>query len=138
MKTVWIVSSQQWPRIYMVAELLERGFRTAVFENSEDFLAAFLAIYGRKPDVILLELTDLSITNELLAALEESRVPVIALGSETSLSREITKDFKWAGIIRRPYTIGTAVDMVEALLGGCPRTGIVAREVKDDPKYSRI
>jgi hypothetical protein len=64
-----------------------------------------------------LELCDLSFTRDELDALARACIPMIALGGAVELNEELVRNFKWATVIRRPFTIGNVADVIEEILG---------------------
>jgi hypothetical protein len=112
---VWIVDSQQWPRAYLRALLLERGFDGIGFMELDHALAALNAPHYPKPHVIMLELHAMAPTKEELDALIYLRIPMVALAGAVELSEEWIKKVQWAALIQRPVTIGQVADVIEKL-----------------------
>jgi hypothetical protein len=117
---VWIIDSQQWPRAYLRAELIERGFDAVGFEDLEQALAALYGPHCPTPRMIVLELRGLSLKPEDLDTLARFGILTIALGGAVELNGELIKAFKWAAVIQRPFTIGSVADKVEELVGRAP------------------
>ncbi len=111
--TVWVISEEQWPRACLRAELIVRGFDAVGFAGLADALAALSAPRATPPVVIALDLSDLLLTGEDLSALTRTGIPVVLLGGALDLSSEPVRTRVWAGILRRPFTIGQAADAVE-------------------------
>ena len=114
---IWIISNQQWPRAYLRAELIERGFDAIGFIELADALAAILRSEYERPRLIVLELRGLPLKSNELYALERLTIPTIALGGAVELAEKLVKEFKWAAVMPRPFTLGDVADMVENLLG---------------------
>ncbi len=110
---IWIVDSQQWPRAYLRAELIERGFEVTGFAELGEALAAFNDPEYVTPRLIVLELQRQSITKTDLEVLALFGIPAVALGGAAELSDERVKSFKWAALMQRPFTIGKVADVVE-------------------------
>jgi hypothetical protein len=110
---IWIIDNQQWPRAYLRAELIERGFEAVGFIELAHALAAFHHPYSAKPGLIVLELQGLSHKHDELDALAQIAIPIIALGGAVELNAEWVKQFKWAAVLQRPFTIGNVADVVE-------------------------
>lgn len=110
---VWIIDSEQWPRAYMRAELIERGFDAVGFSSLPDAVDALQNFRLVKPDLIVLELRDQSIHQEQLDALRNQKTPVIALAGATELKNEAVQNFPWARLLQRPFSIGQLADLVE-------------------------
>ena len=114
---IWIIDSQQWPRAYLRAELIERGFEAVGFIELAHALAALHHPYSAKPCLIVLELRGLSHKHDELDTLAHVAIPIIALGGAVELNAEWVKQFKWAAVLQRPFTIGNVADVVEELVG---------------------
>lgn len=113
---IWIVDSQQWPRAYLRAELIERGFEVTGFVELGEALVAFNDPEYVTPRLIVLELQGQSITKSDLETLSHFGIPAVALGGAAELSDERIKSFKWAALMQRPFTIGRVADVVEEWL----------------------
>ena len=109
---IWIIDSQQWPRACLRAELIERGFEAIGFIELADALAALLHPSYAQPRLIILELRDQSIGRDELNILAGLYVPIIALGGSVELNAEWVKQFHWAAVLQRPFTIGQVADLV--------------------------
>ena len=114
---IWIIDSQQWPRAYLRAELIERGFEAIGFMELTHALMAFHHPYYAKPCLIVLELRGLSHKHDELDALAQIAIPIIALGGAVELNAEWVKQFEWAAVLQHPFTIGNVADAVEGLIG---------------------
>ena len=113
---VWIVDSQQWPRANLRALLIDRGFDAIGFIEFHQALAAWNDPDQPKPGILVLELHDLSPTDEELKALARLPIPLIALGGAVELNQDWIKEVKWRALIRRPVTIGQVAETIEKLL----------------------
>jgi len=98
-KTIWIIDSEQWPRAFLRAELIERGFDAVGYLSVED---ALRNIRTRFPDAIVVELRD--VAREDIARLFEIGVPVIGIVSRPEPAW--LNEFKWGALLRRPISIG--------------------------------
>lgn len=114
---IWIIDSQQWPRAYLRAELIERGFEAVGFIELAHALAVLHHPYYAKPCLIVLEFRGLSHKHDELDALAQIVIPIIALGGAVELNAEWVKQFERAAVLRRPFTIGKIADAVEELVG---------------------
>jgi hypothetical protein len=112
---IWIIDSQQWPRAYLRAESIERGFEAIGFIELADALAVLLHPAYAQPHLIILELRDQSIGRDELNILAGLPVPIIALGGAVELNAEWVKQFHWAAVLQRPFTIGQIADLVATL-----------------------
>ncbi|MCF6158980.1 MAG: hypothetical protein E3K32_10525 [wastewater metagenome] len=68
--------------------------------------------------MIVLELCDLILVRHELEAMVRIGVPIILLGGVTELNQKLIRDFQWAAILQRPFTIGAVADAVEKLIRG--------------------
>ena len=110
---IWIIDSQQWPRAYLRAELIKRGFEVIGFVELGEAMAAPCDSEYVKPRLIVLELQGQSIAETDLKVLARFGIPAVALGGATELSDEMIKSFKWAALMQRPFSIGEVADVVE-------------------------
>ena len=113
---VWIVDREHWPRAYLRAELIERGFDAVGFENIVGVLTALHLRLYETPQAILIELRDLPVEREGICALIGFGVPTIALGGAVELNRQFVRETAWEAVMQRPFTIGMAADMAEKVL----------------------
>ena len=113
---VWIIDSQQWPRANLRALLIDRGFDAIGFIDLHQALAALNEPDYPKPRVIVVELHDLSPTEEELETLAHLPIPVIALAGAVEMNQEWIKKVKWAAMIQRPVSIGQVADAIEKLM----------------------
>ncbi len=112
---VWIVSSQQWPRALLRAELIEGDYDAIGFRSFEEALIALARATREPPKAVILDLTDQQVTRSQLSALSEARIPTILLGGAPDLQDPQLSEFSWAGILRRPYMIREVVALVERI-----------------------
>lgn len=109
---IWIIDNEHWPRAYLRAELIERGYQAISFSDLSRALAE-LDCLAPRPDAVILELRDQEITSEALGTLARAKVPVIGIGGTVELDNSAIADFPWADLLRRPVSIGAVVDAVE-------------------------
>jgi hypothetical protein len=114
---IWIIDRQQWLRAYLRAEFIERGFEAIGFAKISEVITALNDPNYLKPRLIILELCDLSFTRDEFDALARAGIPMIALGGAVELNEELVRNFKWAKVMRRPFTIGNVADVIEEILG---------------------
>jgi len=122
-KIIWIIDNEQWPRAYLRAELLERGYTPISFERLFGALSELSRTITDKPQIIVLELRGQKITSHILELLAGANVPIIAIGGMLELNNPMIKDFKWADLLRRPVTIGMIADAVEKIVHQTPKVG---------------
>ena len=110
---VWIIDSQQWPRAYLRAELIARGFDAIGFEEVSHALAARRHAGYATPHIIVLELCGLSPKGSELSALAQTGIPIIVLGGAVELSQSWIEEIQSEATLQRPFTIGDVADLVE-------------------------
>lgn len=116
-KCVWIIDRQHWPRALLRGELLESGLDAVGFVSIEDALADLDLDAAPRPDMIVLELKGLGDDrDENLARLAGTGLPVILLGGAVELNKDAIRYGKWAGVLKRPFTLGQIVQLVKELL----------------------
>jgi hypothetical protein len=109
---IWIISIQHWPRVYLRAELIERGFDAVGFQDLEQALTVLYHPYYVKPQMIVLDLFQLGARQHEISALMRFAVPTMVLGGAVELNEERVKKSDWLAVIQRPVTIGGIADMV--------------------------
>ncbi len=114
---IWIVDRQQWPRAYLRALLIDRGFDTIGFIELGQAIAALRDPHYARPQLIVLELHDLSPTEDELEVLAHTSIPMMGLAGAMEMNEGWIKRMKWAAISERPVTIGKIADVIEGLLG---------------------
>ncbi len=110
---IWIIDSQQWPRAYLRGLLIERGLDAIGFIDLHQALAALNEPDYAKPRILVVELHDLSPTEEELETLACLSMPMVALAGALELNQEWIKRVKWAALIKRPISIGQVADAIE-------------------------
>ena len=118
---IWIIDSEHWPRAYLRAELIERGYEAISFSAFSQALADLKRVAPR-PEAIVLELRDQEITSEALDTLARAKVPVIGIGGSVEMNNSAIADFSWAELLRRPVSIGAVADAVERTIAKGKRT----------------
>lgn len=113
---IWIIDNEQWPRVYLRAELLVRGYDPISFERLSHALPELIRVGGKKPQIIVLELRGQRITRRALEVMAEANVPVIGIGGRLELNNPIIKDFKWTDLLPRPITIGRIAEAIEKIV----------------------
>jgi methyl coenzyme M reductase subunit C len=120
---IWIIDNEQWPRAYLRAELLERGYVPISFEKLSVALSELRRAITDKPQIIVLELRGQKITTHALELMAGVKVPMIAIGGMLELNNPMIKDFKWAELLRRPVTIGMIANAVEKIVHQTHKAG---------------
>jgi DNA-binding response OmpR family regulator len=113
---VWVIDSQQWPRAYLRAELDEHGFETVGYAQLSEAVAD-LRLRAPRPEAIVVELHDQYLEAILLEGLTGSGIPVVLLTGSMERDEGTTKGYGWAAVMKRPFTIGAVVEMVQEITG---------------------
>ena len=113
---IWIINSQQWPRAYLRAELIERGLEAAGYTDLASAVAALRHPLTGKPEVIVLELRDQAIETRLLDEIMLAGIPVILLVGAFEANEDVVKKYDWAGVMKRPISIGAIADKVQEVI----------------------
>ena len=114
---VWIVDADHWPRAYLRAELLERGYDAEGFATLTDLLVR-LALAPGRPALVVIDLQAQMANDRQLTHLLGAAFPVLAIGGATEWEDARLRTRGWARFLRRPLTIGEVADEVERLLAG--------------------
>jgi FixJ family two-component response regulator len=114
---VWIVDSDHWPRAYLRAELIERGYDAEGFVTVTELLVR-LALASARPALVVIDLQGQRWNDRQLERLLGDDFPVIAIGGATEWEDERLRTRRWARFLRRPLTIGAVADEVERHLAG--------------------
>jgi DNA-binding response OmpR family regulator len=113
-RRVWVVSEDQWPRAYLRAELIERGYDAVGFVALKDAVVRLMLARSQRPDLLVVDLPAVELDDELRATLFREGVPVLVITSADAT------DGGEAGpvieTLRRPITIGAIADTVQRLL----------------------
>jgi len=102
---IWIIDTEQWPRAYLRAELIERGYDAVGYLTVDD---AAGTIATRFPDAAVLELRGVS--RREVELLFKAGVPVIGIVSHPP--PEWLAEFPWAALLHRPLSIGEIVEKI--------------------------
>jgi AmiR/NasT family two-component response regulator len=112
---VWIIDNNHWERANIRAVLIERGFEVEGFVS---IFHAVLTLYRQiiqKPDVIVLEAKNLPHRSGEIEDLARLGAPIILLVGVYE-NRELADKYKWAEILRRPFTIGQVARAVDGVM----------------------
>ncbi|HLK90485.1 MAG TPA: hypothetical protein VKZ18_11355 [Polyangia bacterium] len=115
--SVWIIDSEHWPRAYLRAELIERGHDAVGFAALAEALVR-LALRGRRPELVVVDLDGEGIDPRALDILFRAGLRVVGIGGAAAWETEARRvpSHPWAGLLRRPLTIGDVADAVERQL----------------------
>jgi DNA-binding NarL/FixJ family response regulator len=112
---VWIVDADHWPRAYLRAELIERGYDAEGFVTLTELLVR-LALAPARPALVVMDLQGQGANDRQLTRLLGAGFPVLAIGVATEWEDERLRTRRWARFLRRPLTIGAVADEVDRLL----------------------
>lgn len=115
---VWIIDADHWPRAYLRAELIERGYDAVGFETAGDALATLALRPERRPRLAAIDLHGQSLDPRRLAPLLRAGFPVLAIGGIREWGAESVRALPWAATLRRPLRIGAVADEIGRLLPG--------------------
>jgi len=117
-RPVWILDSDHWPRAYLRAELIERGYDAEGFVTLSELLIR-LTLAPARPALVVIDLRgqrSQASSDRQLTHLLGAGFPVLAIGGATELESERLGARPWARFLRRPLTIGEVADEVDRLL----------------------
>jgi hypothetical protein len=113
---VWIVGADHWPRAYLRAELIERGYDAVGFVTVGDAVATLALRPERRPRLAAIDLQGQALDPKQLAPLLRGGFPVLALGGIGEWGTESVRHLPWASLLRRPVSIGAVADEIGRLL----------------------
>jgi len=113
---LWVIDSEQWPRAYLRAELIERGYDAYGFMTVSDALDSLSRRAWATPEAIILELREQHLTNELVEALRNLRIQTVVLGGASELIDPLIKNQKWEVVLKRPVSLGKIADIVQQIV----------------------
>jgi hypothetical protein len=115
---VFVVGADHWPRAYLRAELIERGWDAVGFVALRDCLSRLIAAPLPRPRAIVVDLAGEDADDRLLAAVFRKGIPMIAVAGAEQASSSRLRRLPWAVFLRRPVTIGAIADVVAQVPGG--------------------
>jgi DNA-binding NtrC family response regulator len=118
---VWVIDSDQWPRACLRAELIENGDDAYGFITISDALESLSQSTSLKPELIVLELRGQNLTSELLEALRNLQVPIVALGGNVELNDPLVQQQQWHAVLKRPVSLGNIAEVVQKILSNATR-----------------
>jgi len=110
---IWIVNADHWPRAYLRAELIERGYDAIGFETVNDALARLAAPGAARPALLILDLHGQVLSEGERRALARRAVPILSVVDAALSADELPAPL--AGTLHRPLTIGAIADAVANL-----------------------
>jgi len=108
------VNADHWPRAYLRAELIERGYDATGFETLKDALIRLLIARSQRPALLVIDLHGQAIDDKLATALLRERLPVIAVADATSPPS--APPGVLVDLLRRPVTIGAVADTIDRFM----------------------
>jgi len=115
---IWIVNADHWPRAYLRAELIERGYDAIGFETLRDALMRLALGRGAPPALLILDLQGQVLTDADRRVLSRRDVAILAVADAAPAADEASAPF--AATLHRPLTIGAIADAVDRLVGRAP------------------
>jgi len=113
---LWIVDIEQWPRVCLRAELIERGYDPYGYITIADALNSLDRGMSPKPEALVLEVRGQNLTHEIIETIGSLGMPTILLGGNPELNDPLITRHQWNVVLRRPFSIGTVADTVEKLV----------------------
>lgn len=113
---VWIIDNNHWERADLRALLIERGYAADGFVDIFHAVASFYRETAEKPALIVLEIRNLAYGPQDLEELARLKVPVVLLTGVFEKDGELPVKYKWAAVLRRPFTFGQVADAVDGLV----------------------
>jgi hypothetical protein len=119
--SIWIVNADHWPRAYLRAELIERGYDATGFETLRDAAlrlalsrshAPALLIIDMDMDMDMLDLHDLAADRESRTLFIRCGVPLLVIAPAAG-RREDEDSAPLVEVLRRPVAIGDVADAVD-------------------------
>ncbi len=117
---VWIVNADHWPRAYLRAELIERGYDAIGFETLKDALARLALRRAPRPALLILDVGGQVVDDRQRTALANARVPILTVTGADAARAADAPPAPLAGTLRRPLTIGAIADAVDRVTRRAP------------------
>lgn len=114
-RRVWIVSADQWPRAYLRAELIERGYDAVGFVTMKDAVVRLMLVRSGRPALIVVDLSAQDLNEKVRATLFREGAPLLVIAGAGY--REEANLGPVVATVRRPLTIGAIADEVDRLMG---------------------
>ena len=112
------MSADQWPRAYLRAELIERGYDAVGFVTMKDALLRLMLARTRRPALLVADLHGQEVNEKMGATLFREHVPLLIVTDAGH--REDERLGPVIGTLRRPLTIGAIAETVDRLMGRAP------------------
>lgn len=109
------MSADQWPRAYLRAELIERGYDAVGFVTVKDAVIRLMLARSRGPALIVIDLSAQDLNEKLRATLFREGVPLLVVADAGYRQEENLGPV--VATLRRPLTIGAIADTIDRLMG---------------------
>ncbi|HEX2965428.1 MAG TPA: hypothetical protein VHO84_06565 [Syntrophorhabdaceae bacterium] len=116
--SIWIVMSRHWPRAYLRAELIERGFEAIGYADLETVISALQDSHVKKPGVIIIDLYKQLSDIKILKGLMHEHIAVILLLGSLQENSTLVTQYRWAAVMKRPLSIGAIADKAQEITAG--------------------
>ena len=112
---IWIVNAAHWPRAFLRAELIERGYDATGFVTLEDAVhrLRLTRVRERRPALLVLDRHEQAMDESASALLHQAGVPVLAVADLAHPSGDRIGPI--VEVLHRPLTIGNIADAVERI-----------------------
>ena len=112
---VWVVSADQWPRAYLRAELIERGYDATGFLTITDAVVRLRLARSVRPALLVFDRHGQAVDEKSRALLFQEGIPVLAVADAGRPDDEPAGPI--VETLHRPLTIGAIADAVDSLMG---------------------
>jgi DNA-binding response OmpR family regulator len=112
---IWIVDGDQWPRAFLRAELIERGYDAVGFTTLGAMLARLEGRTVDPPRVVVVSVEGQALDEPGLAALARHPAKVILTGGAAALATPALGAAAADVVLPRPISLGQLADAVAAL-----------------------
>jgi hypothetical protein len=112
---IWIVNAAHWPRAFLRAELIERGYDATGFVTLEDAVSRLGLTRARaqRPALLVLDRHEQAMEERASELLHQAGVPVLAVADLAHPSSARTGPI--VEVLHRPLTIGDIADAVDRI-----------------------
>jgi hypothetical protein len=111
---VWIVDAEHWPRAFLRAELIERGYDATGFATLEDAVRQLRLTRDRRPALLVLDRREQIMDERTSELLRLADIPVLAVADLGHPDGEPVAPL--VEVLHRPLTIGDIATAVDRLL----------------------
>ena len=109
------MDGDQWPRAYLRAELIERGYDAIGFTTLEAMLERLARRAVDPPRVVVVSVEGQAVTPPRLAVLARHPAKLVLTGGAAALAAPILRDAAADRVLPRPVSLGELADAVEGL-----------------------